>query len=254
MAQNISAARRGSPGIQDLHKGVVAIKPSAPLHCAHLALPNDTPHDPDLVARRLHSRFPTSNGPRLGVGHLSTPARTSASAMGVIRKKIAARGGEGGVKYVCDVCSADITSTVSDCPPPSWRLVVRVLPHVIAGRLFAMDFALGPPKNLRGDLGVGGVVANEASLRAGPHPMRPQRMQTTTISASSASPTASAATRISRPPTRTGSLSRTRSRYSTKNGAQTRSCCCWRAPRRTGWVVGRHRRPHRRLPAQGRGA
>jgi hypothetical protein len=33
--------------------------------------------------------------------------------MGVIRKKIAARGGEGGVKYVCDVCSADITSTVS---------------------------------------------------------------------------------------------------------------------------------------------
>lgn len=33
--------------------------------------------------------------------------------MGVIRKKTAARGGEGGVKYVCDVCSADITSTVS---------------------------------------------------------------------------------------------------------------------------------------------
>ena len=35
--------------------------------------------------------------------------------MGVIRKKIAARGGEGGVKYVCDVCSADITSTVGLC-------------------------------------------------------------------------------------------------------------------------------------------
>jgi transcriptional adapter 2-alpha len=34
--------------------------------------------------------------------------------MGVIRKKIAARGGEGGVKYVCDVCSSDITSTVSE--------------------------------------------------------------------------------------------------------------------------------------------
>ncbi|KAI0184736.1 hypothetical protein EV127DRAFT_474041 [Xylaria flabelliformis] len=32
--------------------------------------------------------------------------------MGVIRKKTATRGGEGGVKYVCDVCSADITSTV----------------------------------------------------------------------------------------------------------------------------------------------
>ncbi|KAI1642363.1 transcriptional adaptor-like protein [Daldinia loculata] len=32
--------------------------------------------------------------------------------MGVIRKKTATRGGESGVKYVCDVCSADITSTV----------------------------------------------------------------------------------------------------------------------------------------------
>jgi len=34
--------------------------------------------------------------------------------MGVIRKKIAGRSGEGGVKYICDVCSVDITSTVSD--------------------------------------------------------------------------------------------------------------------------------------------
>lgn len=32
--------------------------------------------------------------------------------MGLIRKKTATRGAEGGVKYVCDVCSADITSTV----------------------------------------------------------------------------------------------------------------------------------------------
>jgi len=37
------------------------------------------------------------------------------AVMGVIRKKTAARGAEGGVKYVCDFCSADITSTVSDC-------------------------------------------------------------------------------------------------------------------------------------------
>ena len=37
--------------------------------------------------------------------------------MGVIRKKTAARGAEGGVKYVCDVCSADITSTVSPSRP-----------------------------------------------------------------------------------------------------------------------------------------
>ncbi|KAH9908326.1 transcriptional adaptor-like protein [Xylariomycetidae sp. FL2044] len=32
--------------------------------------------------------------------------------MAIIRKKTATRGGEGGVKYICDVCSADITSTV----------------------------------------------------------------------------------------------------------------------------------------------
>ena len=46
--------------------------------------------------------------------------------MGVIRKKTATRGGEGGVKYVCDVCSADITSTVSN-----WGLFTeRLLSHV----------------------------------------------------------------------------------------------------------------------------
>lgn len=38
--------------------------------------------------------------------------------MGVIRKKTAVRGGEGGVKYHCDVCSADITSTVRQSPLP----------------------------------------------------------------------------------------------------------------------------------------
>jgi len=32
--------------------------------------------------------------------------------MGLIKKKTAVRGTEGGVKYICDVCSADITSTV----------------------------------------------------------------------------------------------------------------------------------------------
>lgn len=39
--------------------------------------------------------------------------------MGVIRKKTAARGGEGGVKYVCDVCSGDITSTVRELGAPN---------------------------------------------------------------------------------------------------------------------------------------
>ena len=32
--------------------------------------------------------------------------------MGLIKKKTAVRGSEGGLKYICDVCSADITSTV----------------------------------------------------------------------------------------------------------------------------------------------
>lgn len=38
--------------------------------------------------------------------------------MGVIKKKTGTRGTEGGIKYVCDVCSSDITSTVcchTDC-------------------------------------------------------------------------------------------------------------------------------------------
>lgn len=48
--------------------------------------------------------------------------------MGVIRKKTAARGGEGGVKYVCDVCSADITSTVSTVRHLSSKLVADHLP------------------------------------------------------------------------------------------------------------------------------
>ena len=33
--------------------------------------------------------------------------------MAVIKKKTAVRGTEGGVKYMCDVCFVDITSTVS---------------------------------------------------------------------------------------------------------------------------------------------
>lgn len=58
--------------------------------------------------------------------------------MGVIRKKTGGRGSEGGVKYICDVCSVDITSTVSINPLPlplgvsvakitssSWRLGER---------------------------------------------------------------------------------------------------------------------------------
>ena len=40
-------------------------------------------------------------------------------SMGVIRKKTATRGTEGGTKYHCDVCSVDVTSTVSLAPLPA---------------------------------------------------------------------------------------------------------------------------------------
>lgn len=38
--------------------------------------------------------------------------------MGVIKKKTGTRGTEGGIKYVCDVCSSDITSTVCSASSP----------------------------------------------------------------------------------------------------------------------------------------
>ncbi|OAP60089.1 transcriptional adapter 2-alpha [Fonsecaea erecta] len=43
-------------------------------------------------------------------------------SMGVIRKNAASRGGDGGTKYHCDVCSIDITSTVRiSCANPACR-------------------------------------------------------------------------------------------------------------------------------------
>ena len=45
-----------------------------------------------------------------------------ARSMGVIRKNTASRGGDGGTKYYCDVCSVDITSTVRiTCASPACR-------------------------------------------------------------------------------------------------------------------------------------
>lgn len=51
--------------------------------------------------------------------------------MGVIKRKNIVKGNEGGLKYICDVCSADITSTVSGlnqpdpfAPIPSLSLVI----------------------------------------------------------------------------------------------------------------------------------
>ncbi|KAL2416847.1 Transcriptional adapter 2 [Exophiala dermatitidis] len=46
----------------------------------------------------------------------------SEKTMGVIRKNAASRGGDGGTKYHCDVCSIDITSTVRiSCANPACR-------------------------------------------------------------------------------------------------------------------------------------
>lgn len=56
--------------------------------------------------------------------------------MGVIKKKTGTRGTEGGIKYVCDVCSSDITSTVrcAPCPFPFpflSQLTCAIGPHTL---------------------------------------------------------------------------------------------------------------------------
>jgi hypothetical protein len=85
--------------------------------------------------------------------------------MGVIRKKTISRGGEGGVKYVCDVCSSDITSTVGS---------LAMLP--VAWLLF------GAPKTRFGDIPVNLTrchdgVANHVGVDVGPHSMCRYRLQ-----------------------------------------------------------------------------
>jgi transcriptional adapter 2-alpha len=56
--------------------------------------------------------------------------------MGLIKKKTAVRTTEGGIKYICDICSADITATVrcSRCLPitRTWsvRCILTWLPQV----------------------------------------------------------------------------------------------------------------------------
>lgn len=69
---------------------------------------------------------PSHVGPIAGAAQRSPRAiviYAALESMGVIRKKTGGRGSEGGVKYICDVCSVDITSTVSraePCPAPSF--------------------------------------------------------------------------------------------------------------------------------------
>src|ERR1700722_11701413 len=105
--------------------------------------------------------------------------------MGVIRKKTATRGGEGGVKYVCDVCSADITSTVCQ----------YFYPHC--------DFA----------------KEWETSCRSAYDVMS----ATTTISAYNASQMGARLTTTTQPRIHSMSLNRTHFRSTIKTGEQTRS-------------------------------
>ncbi|OKL57062.1 hypothetical protein UA08_07613 [Talaromyces atroroseus] len=59
---------------------------------------------------------------------------TKDHSMGVIRKKTATRGTEGGTKYHCDVCSVDITSTVRvSCAHPSCPEYDLCVPCFAAG-------------------------------------------------------------------------------------------------------------------------
>lgn len=62
--------------------------------------------------------------------------------MGVIKRKNIVKGNEGGLKYICDVCSADITSTVSELYPfQSDAPKLRRARHFISlGRLIASRF------------------------------------------------------------------------------------------------------------------
>ncbi|KIV84419.1 hypothetical protein, variant [Exophiala sideris] len=86
--------------------------PPAPLS------PKDPPADNDAGTApipRSYAQYHSSDS------EVAEDARIERS-MGVIRKNAASRGGDGGTKYHCDVCSIDITSTVRiSCANPACR-------------------------------------------------------------------------------------------------------------------------------------
>ncbi|KAJ9220661.1 hypothetical protein DTO207G8_8993 [Paecilomyces variotii] len=82
-------------------------------------------HDHDLESLSSCASPSSASGGRDSFSETDSDAAEDdriESAMGVIRKKTAQRGTEGGTKYHCDVCSVDVTSTVriscahSACP------------------------------------------------------------------------------------------------------------------------------------------
>jgi len=44
--------------------------------------------------------------------------------MGLIKKKTAVRATEGGIKYICDICSVDITATVCFQAHGPWSVLL----------------------------------------------------------------------------------------------------------------------------------
>ncbi|KAL8718029.1 MAG: hypothetical protein Q9225_004799 [Loekoesia sp. 1 TL-2023] len=67
--------------------------------------------DPGLNPRKRKTS-PIAGSPPLGNEDRDSSGESSSGDMGVIKRKNIVKGNEGGLKYICDVCSADITSTV----------------------------------------------------------------------------------------------------------------------------------------------
>lgn len=92
---------------------------SCKLHLLQL-LSTHTPHplqNIDCTTNKMQSRPKRNRSPIAAPtsedGDRESVEGSSSSDMGVIKRKNIVKGNEGGLKYICDVCSADITSTVS---------------------------------------------------------------------------------------------------------------------------------------------
>ncbi|KAL8934574.1 MAG: hypothetical protein Q9211_005158 [Gyalolechia sp. 1 TL-2023] len=64
------------------------------------------------INHRKHKASHLAPSPSSGDEERDRAEDTSSDDMGVIKRKNIVKGNEGGLKYICDVCSADITSTV----------------------------------------------------------------------------------------------------------------------------------------------
>lgn len=160
--------------------------------------------------------------------------------MGVIRKKIAARGGEGGVKYVCDVCSADITSTVrvaSPCRRGADISAFSVWVWRTDGHAGCLVMTDGPWSHTLTHDFLWAIISGDHYILTLTRPRYALDVRalpaTSTTCASNASPAAHPAMPTSRQHIHSASSNRIRSPYSTQNGVRTRSCCSSKEPRST---------------------